>query len=154
LEATVARNNAEDLETARGALSERKTALTKTLKTRETALTRAEEKIASLTERNAHLERDVQISRTNIEKRVEELHAALQHERMERAVVEGALKAARKDNSRLQQEVAGLRLMRRHRTPLEEASATSKDTESFDTISSAKRGKGAEPAAAVGSNKA
>jgi len=46
------------------------------------ALTRAEEKIASLGNRNAHLEADVQVNRTNIEKRVEELHAALQHERM------------------------------------------------------------------------
>lgn len=46
------------------------------------ALTPAEEKIAALGERNAHLEADVQVNRTNIEKRVEELHAALQHERM------------------------------------------------------------------------
>ena len=83
--------------------------MTKTLKTRETALARAEEKIAALTERNGHLEADVQVSRTNIEKRVEELNSALQRERMERAVVEGALEAARKDNSRLQSEVAALR---------------------------------------------
>jgi crescentin len=119
VEATIARNNSEkrltqieasheqrerqikDLEAARAALTERNSALTKTLKTLETALARAEEKIASLSERNAHLEAGVQISRTNIAKRVEELNAALQPERMERAVVEGALEAARKDNSRL-----------------------------------------------------
>jgi crescentin len=83
--------------------------VTKTLKTRETALARAEEKIAALTERNGHLEADVQVSRTNIEKRVEDLNSSLQRERMERAVVEGALEAARKDNSRLQSEVAALR---------------------------------------------
>ncbi|MEI9804938.1 MAG: hypothetical protein WDN48_11355 [Pseudolabrys sp.] len=52
-----------------------------------------EEKIAALTERNGHLEADVQISRTNIEKRVEDLNSALQRERMERAVIEGALEA-------------------------------------------------------------
>jgi crescentin len=139
VEATIGRNNSEkrlaqieaghearerqikDLEQARAALSERNAALTKTLKTRETALARTEEKIASLTERNAHLEADVQVSRTNIEKRVEELGAALQRERMERAVVEGALEAARKDNSRLQSEVSSLRSTLRRGAPLLDA---------------------------------
>jgi crescentin len=138
VEATIARNNSDkrlaqieaaheqrerqirDLEQARTALSERANALTKTLKTRETALARAEEKIAALTERNGHLEADIQISRTNIEKRVEDLNSALQRERMERAVVEGALEAARKDNSRLQSEVAALRSALRRGLPLDE----------------------------------
>jgi crescentin len=138
VEATIARNNAEkrlaqmeasdearerqirDLEQARTALTERNNAVTKTLKTRETALARAEEKIASLTERNGHLEADIQVSRTNIEKRVDDLNSALQRERMERAVVEGALEAARKDNSRLQSEVAALRSTLRRGLPLEE----------------------------------
>jgi crescentin len=137
VEATIARNNAEkrlaqieaahearerqikDLEQARNALTERSTGLGKTLKMRETALARAEEKIAALTERNAHLEADVQVSRTNIEKRVEELNVSLQRERRERAVVEGALEAARKDNSRLQSEVAALRSALRRGIPLE-----------------------------------
>ena len=79
------------------------------MKVRETALGRFEEKIAALTERNGHLEADIQVSRTNIEKRVEDLSSALQRERRERAVVEGALEAARKDNSRLQGEVGALR---------------------------------------------
>lgn len=79
VEATNARNNSEkrlaqieashearerqikDLENARAALSERNNAMAKTLKTRETTLARAEEKIASLTERNAHPEADVQV---------------------------------------------------------------------------------------------
>ena len=139
VEATIGRNNSEkrlaqieaahearerqikDLEAARTALTERNNAMTKTLKTRETALARAEEKIAALTERNGHLEADVQVSRTNIEKRVEDLNSALQRERMERAVVEGALEAARKDNSRLQSEVAALRSTLRRGVPLDEA---------------------------------
>ncbi|HET9715306.1 MAG TPA: hypothetical protein VFP60_03890 [Pseudolabrys sp.] len=139
VEATIARNNAEkrlaqiealhetrerqikDHEQARTALAERNNALTKTLKMRETALARAEEKIAALTERNGHLEADIQISRTNIEKRVEDLNSALQRERMERAVVEGALEAARKDNSRLQSEVAALRSALRRGAPIEDA---------------------------------
>lgn len=99
----------KDHEQARTALAERNNALTKTLKVRETTLARAEEKIAALTERNGHLEADIQVSRTNIEKRVEDLNSALQRERMERAVVEAALEAARKHNSRLQSEVAALR---------------------------------------------
>lgn len=111
-----------DLETSRTALVERTNALTKTLKTRETALTRADEKIQQLTERVAHLEADIQISRTNVEKRVEDLSGALQRERMERSVVEGALEAARKDNSRLQSEVGTLRSALR-RGPLPEESA-------------------------------
>jgi crescentin len=171
VEATIARNNSDkrlaqieasheqrerqikDLDAARAALTERNSALSKTLKTRETALARAEEKIASLSERNAHLEADVQVSRTNIEKRVEELSAAFQRERMERAVVEGALEAARKDNSRLQHEVAGLRSTLRRGAPLEELLSRSDDDEGDETPARGKRSKGAEPAAAAG-NKA
>lgn len=43
------------------------------------------------------------------ERVIEDLGSHLQRERMERAVVEGALEAARKDNSRLQSEVVALR---------------------------------------------
>jgi len=143
VEATIARNNSEkrlaqieashearerlikDLEQARAALTERAAALTKTLKSRETALSRAEEKIAALTDRNAHLEADIQVSRTNIEKRVEDLSSALQREQMERAVIEGALEAARKDNSRLQSEVAALRSTLRRGLPFDEGMAPS-----------------------------
>jgi len=71
--------------------------LTKALKVRETTLARAEEKIAALMERNGHLEAGIQVSRSNIEKRVEDFNSALQREWMERAVAEGALGAARKD---------------------------------------------------------
>jgi crescentin len=137
VEATIAKNNAEkrfaqiesthetrerqikDLEQSRATLVERSNALTKTLKSREAALTRAEERNQSLTERAARLEADIQVGRTNIEKRVEDLNASLQRERMERAVVEGALEAARKDNSRLQSEVAALRAALRRGAPLD-----------------------------------
>ena len=139
VEATIARNNSEkrlaqieaqhearerqikDHEQARIALTERNNALTKTLKVRETAVARADEKIGALTERNGHLEADIHIIRTNIEKRVEDLNSALQRERMERAVVEGALEAARKDNSRLQSEVGALRSTLRRGAPLDDA---------------------------------
>jgi crescentin len=141
VEATIARNNADkrlaqieathetrerqikDLEQSRAALVERTNALTKTLKTREAALARAEERNQALTDRAARLEGDIQVSRTNIEKRVEDLNSSLQRERMERAVVEGALEAARKDNSRLQSEVAALRAALRRGAPLDAPAA-------------------------------
>ncbi|MBV9346431.1 MAG: hypothetical protein JOZ70_03730 [Pseudolabrys sp.] len=144
-EATIARHSAEkrlsqieglhearerqikDLEHSRLALVERSNSLTKTLKLRETGLARAEEKIQTLTERSGRLEADIQIGRTNVEKRVEDLTASLQRERMERAVVEGALEAARKDNSRLQSEIGGLRAaVRRGAAPDESAAEPAK----------------------------
>jgi crescentin len=162
VEATIARNNAEkrlaqieaqhearerqikDHEQARTALAERNNALTKTLKVRETGLARAEEKIAALTERNGHLEADIQISRTNIEKRVEDLNSALQRERMERAVVEGALEAARKDNSRLQGEVAALRSTLRRGAPLEDGPIPPAEAANDEAPQKGKRAKGVE----------
>jgi crescentin len=160
VEAVIARNNSDkrlaqveasqearerqvkDLEAARAALTERNNAVAKALKTRETALARAEEKIAALTERNGHLEADVQVSRTNIEKRVEDLNSALQRERMERAVVEGALEAARKDNSRLQSEVGALRSTLRRGVPLDEAPAAPAETAQDEAPVKGKKGKG------------
>src|SRR5471032_2117669 len=136
----------KDLERARTALAEQNNAATKTLKAREAALGRAEEKIAALTERNGHLEADVQVSRTNIEKRVEDLNSALQRERMERAVVEGALEAARKDNSRLQSEVAALRSTLRRGVPLDEAPTAPSDAAHGDAPAKGKKAKGAETA--------
>jgi len=164
VEATIARNNAEkrlsqieaahesrerqvkDLEQARAALSERNSALTKTLKSREAAVSRSEEKIAALTERNGHLEADVQVNRTNIEKRVEELNSSLQRERMERAVVEGALEAARKDNSRLQSEVAALRATLRRGVPLDETPVAPSEAANDEAPAKVKKGKNAETA--------
>ena len=168
VEATIARNNAEkrltqieaghearelqikDLEHARNGLTERHNAASKTLKTRETALARAEEKIAALTERNGHLEADVQVSRTNIEKRVEDLNSALQRERMERAVVEGALEAARKDNSRLQGEVGALRSTLRRGVALDEAPVAPAEPAVEEAHPKGKKGKSAESSPAGG----
>ena len=164
VEATIGRNNSEkrlaqieashearerqikDLESAHTVLTERASAVTKTLKTRETALARAEERIAALTERNGHLEADVQVSRTNIEKRVEDLNSALQRERMERAVVEGALEAARKDNSRLQSEVGALRSTLRRGAPLDESPVAPTEAANDEAAGKAKKAKGAETA--------
>jgi crescentin len=159
VEATIARNNSEkrlaqievqhetrerqikDHEQARIALTERNNALSKAMKMRETALARTEEKIGALTERNGHLEADIQIIRTNIEKRVEDLNSALQRERMERAVVEGALEAARKDNSRLQSEVGALRSTLRRGAPLDDIPIPPAEAANDETPPAARRGK-------------
>ncbi len=164
VEATIARNSAEkrlaqieamqearerhikDLERARAALAERDNAMVKTLKAREAALARAEEKIAMLTERNGRLDADIQISRTNIEARVEELNSTLQRERMDRAVAEGALEAARKDNARLQNEVAALRSAFRRGAPLDSAPVAPSDPANDEAPAEAKKGKDTQTA--------
>jgi chromosome segregation ATPase len=106
-----AQRNAElnDAEQARMALNERVAALTKAVKTRETALARAEERIAMLSERVARLESELQANSYSAEKQIEELTAALQRERAERAMAEGALETGRRDLARLLREVAALK---------------------------------------------
>jgi len=139
VEANIARNAAErrlqqiesahearerqirELETARNTLTDRNNELAKSLKTREMALTRAEESVAALTARNGQLEADIQVSRVGIERRVEDLSSALERERLDRAVVEGALEAARKDNARLQHELSVLRSSVRRGVAFDEA---------------------------------
>jgi chromosome segregation ATPase len=103
-----------DLEAARHALTESNAALSKALRSREMALARAEDKVAELTARNAQLEADLQVSRASVDKRVEELQSALERERLDRAVAEGALEGARKDNERLYGELTKLRSSLRH----------------------------------------
>src|SRR6187549_2417600 len=140
VEATIARNNAEKrLAQIEAQHEARERQIRDHEQARETGLARAEEKIAALTERNGHLEADIQISRTNIEKRVEDLNSALQRERMERAVVEGALEAARKDNSRLQSEVAALRSTLRRGAPLDDAPVPPAEAANDEAPSKGKR---------------
>ncbi len=139
-------NQIKDVEKARAALAERTDATTKTLKARETALARAEEKIAALTERNGHLEADVQVIRTGIEKRVEELNSALQREHMEHAMVAGALEATRKDNSRLQSEVASLRSILRRGMALDEPPIAPDEPANDEAIIKTQVGKNAKSA--------
>jgi crescentin len=162
VEATIGRTNAEkrlaqieavhetrerqlkEVEQARTALAERRIALTTTLKVRESALARAEEKIAVLTERNAQLDAEVQIGRSMVEKRVENLNASLQRERVERAVAEGALETARKDNARLQADLAASRTALRRGPTVEEASVAPEPPANEDALAKPAR---AQPAA-------
>lgn len=112
-----------DLDGSRANLVERSSALAKTVKSRETALARAEEKIQSLSDQVKKLETDTEANRSKTEKRIEELSAALQREKMERAVAEGALEATRKNYVELQRELAAERGGRRGEEPKLEAVA-------------------------------
>jgi hypothetical protein len=61
------------------------------------------------------LEIESEENRNRAEKRIAEINALLERERMERAVAEGALEAARKDTARLQRENAALDAARHQR---------------------------------------
>jgi len=60
---------------------------------------------------------------------------------MERAVVEGALEAARKDNSRLQSEVGALRSTLRRGAPLDDIPIPPAEAANDETPQAARRGK-------------
>src|SRR5262249_11358217 len=67
---------------------------------RETALAHAEQKIKSLTDRIAEIEVDAGAYRAKTERRIDELNASLQRERVELAVAQGALETTRRDYAR------------------------------------------------------
>jgi crescentin len=134
VEATIAKNTTEkkleqllaslqgqerqirDLDGSRITLVERSNALTKTVKSRETALARAEERVQTLSDQIKQFEADAEANRIKTEKRIEELSLALQREKMERAVADGALEATRKNYAELQRELAVERSGRREET--------------------------------------
>ena len=99
----------QEVEQARNTLMERSTALARAYTAKETALTRAEESITSLNERIITLEAALLDQKHAAEQTIEELSSSLRREKMQRAVVEGALETARKDFSRLMRETATLR---------------------------------------------
>ena len=68
----------------------------------------------------ARLENDMKVSRMASEKRIEELLSMLDHERLERQVVEGALDATRAERAQLQHELYKLRRTTRQPKPPEE----------------------------------
>ena len=108
-----------DLDGSRANLVERSSSLQKTVKSRETALARAEERITALSDQIKKLETDGEAARVKAEKRIEELSAALQREKMDRAVSDGALEATRKNYAELQRELATERSGRREEVKLE-----------------------------------
>src|SRR5690606_23009558 len=99
LEAERLRRESEFKETEqmRATLMERSGALTRAFNAKEGALARAEENVAALQAQLASAARERSNDRATAEQAIEELKAALQREKLDRAVVEGALETARKD---------------------------------------------------------
>jgi crescentin len=107
-----------DGEQARTTLLERASALAKAYNTKEAELAQAQETIRTLTDKIGFIDEQVRNTRQSVEKQTEELGEALRREKVERAVVEGALEAARKDFSRLMREVMALEQQKIAREPL------------------------------------
>jgi chromosome segregation ATPase len=145
LEATIARNATEkvverltvardgldaktrELEQARASLTERSNSLAETLKARETVLAHSEQKIKSLTDRIAEIEVDAGAYRATTERRIDELNASLQRERVELAVAQGALETTRRDYARLQRDMLAGRGPPQRGATLEEVSDNAKE---------------------------
>ena len=97
--------------------------LSETVKARDNALAQAQDKIKSLTDRVELLKTEAAAGQAKAEKRIEQLNSAIERERAERAVAEGALEATRADYARLQREIAAERSLRRRSVAPEETLA-------------------------------
>jgi len=136
------------LEQTRLSLTDRSKVLAETVKARDSALSLAQDKIKSLTDRVEQLKAEAAANQAKAEKRIEQLNAAIERERAERAVAEGALEATRGDYTRLQREIATERAMRRRSVQPEQAL----DTQTAKEARPSKNGNGAghgEPPAAT-----
>lgn len=107
-ERLVRESELKELDQAHTTLKERSTALTRAYTAKEAALARAEDANASLNQRIAALEATLANEKQSAENTIHELNAAVQREKLERSVVEGALETGRKDFSRLMREVMAL----------------------------------------------
>jgi crescentin len=113
----------QDLEQSHAKLSERAAGLNATVKTRDAQLGDAEEKLRFASERISRFDTDLKMARMAAERRIDELNTIIGDERVERQVLEGALKAARQECGQLQRELSHVRLQRRSPTPPEPAVA-------------------------------
>lgn len=108
----IARGDAEakihEIEQDRAVLHERNAALTRTVGTRDLALNRAEERITALNDMLTAVQSQLDGARMTQARELEDLKAALNREKVERAVAEGALEAGRKDLARVMREVMAL----------------------------------------------
>jgi chromosome segregation ATPase len=145
MEASIARTNTEktverltaardaldgktrELEQARVALMERSSNLADALKARETSLAHAEEKIKALADRMGEIEADAAAYRSKAERRIDELSASLQRDRVELAVAQGALETTRRDYARLQRDILSGRSAQQAGPTLEVVSDTTKE---------------------------
>jgi chromosome segregation ATPase len=150
-EQLTAANEAHDrqnkkLEQTRLSLTDRAKVLSETVKARDNTLAQAQDKIKSLTDRVELLKTEAAASQAKAEKRIEQLNSAIERERAERAVAEGALEATRADYVRLQREIAAERSLRRRSVAPEETLAAGQVKEARPS----KNGNGAGHSAANG----
>jgi chromosome segregation ATPase len=110
LEADRIRRESEmkEIEHVRATLMERGGALTRAYTAKEAALARAEDGVASLSAELEALTKERNSDKLLAEQAIDELKAALQREKLDRAVLEGALEAGRKDFARVMREVMTL----------------------------------------------
>jgi serine phosphatase RsbU (regulator of sigma subunit) len=127
-------------------LLERSNSQAEALKARETSLAHAEQKIKALTDRIAEMETEANAYRTKAERRIDELSASLQRERVELAVAQGALETTRRDYTRLQRDILAGRSPQQTSPNLEVVSDTTKEPQK----SKNGRGAGARKAAEAG----
>jgi chromosome segregation ATPase len=102
-------NQIRELERARAALTDRNASLASSLKTREAQLADLEEQKLRAADQIARLENEMKAARMASEKRIDGLVSLLDHERLERQVVEGALDATRSERAQLQHELYRMR---------------------------------------------
>ena len=98
----------KEADQVRMAYAERNSTLARSFTAKEAALAQAEDAVASLTDRIRELETARAGEKQAVEQKINELDAALRREKLERAVVEGALATARKDFARAMREVMAL----------------------------------------------
>lgn len=99
----------KNLEQSRVALMERADMLSKAIKAKDAALKRSEERSADLAERLNNMESKLSFQVETYERKITELGANLEREKTERALLEGALDAARQDKARVQKELIRVR---------------------------------------------
>lgn len=114
--ADIARGDGEakihEIEQARAVLHERNAALAQSAQSKELALNRADERIVALSDELAALQAQMETNRQAHGRELDDLKAALNREKIERAMAEGALETGRKDLARVMREV--MALQRRH----------------------------------------
>jgi len=143
--AEMADRQTKKLEQTRLTLSDRTIVLSETIKARESTLAHAEDKIKSLSSRVELLKAEGLSNQAKAEKRIEQLNAAIERERAERAVAEGALEAARTDYARLQREISIERALRRRSAAPEEAAEADRAREPMPPRNGNGSGHGAKP---------
>src|SRR5256886_13165895 len=116
-----------ELEQGRASLMDRSSNLAEMLKARETSLAHADEKINALADRMAEIEVDAAAYRSKAERRIDELSASLQRERVELAVAQGALETTRRDYARLQRDILSGRSAQQAGPTLEVVSDSTKE---------------------------